>query len=230
MDDLLQQGITAYKAGKRDEARNIFITLVEQTPDSEHAWEWMYNVCNTDKGRIHCLKQIIRINPKNEKANQLLAKFTKTDFSAKQFPQSAPIIKQSSPQPAPTTKSESTNEIQKPLDPQKQKNLQIGIIATIFLCVICICLAVFNSSGGGGNPTPTAPAFIPPTQQPSIPLPTHPLPAQQPLCNPSYPTTCLNNNPRLNCVELRAKGIQKFQVLSPDPLGYDDDGDGIGCE
>ena len=214
MDDLLQQGIAAYKAGKRDEARNIFLTLVEQTPDSERAWEWMYNVCNTDKGRIHCLKQIIRINPKNEKANQLLSKFTKTNFSTKQLPQSAP-----------TTKSESTNKIQNPLDPQKQKNLQIGIIATIFLCVICICLAVFNSSSGGGNPTPTAPAFILPTQQPSIPLPT-----QQSLCNPSYPTVCLNNNPRLNCVELRGKGIQRFQVLSPDPLGYDDDNDGIGCE
>ena len=227
MDDLLQKGITAYKAGKRDEARNIFITLVEQTPDSERAWEWMYNVCNTDKGRIHCLKQITRINPNNEKANQLLARFTKTNFSTKQLPQSAPIIKQSSPQLAPTPKPESTNEAQKPLDLQKQKNLQIGIIATIFLCVICICLVVFNPSSGGGNPTPTAPAFTSPTQQPSIQLPTQP---QQSVCNPSYPTTCLNNNPRLNCVELRAKGIERFQVLSPDPLGYDTDGDGIGCE
>jgi len=35
MDDLLQQGITAYKAGKRDEARNIFITVVRQSPDSQ---------------------------------------------------------------------------------------------------------------------------------------------------------------------------------------------------
>ncbi len=143
MNDLLQQGITAYKAGKRDEARNIFIALVEQTPDNERAWGWMYNVCNTDKGRIHCLKQIIRINPKNEKANQLLAKFTKTNFSTKQLPQLAP-----------TTKPESTNEI------QKQKNIQMGIIATIFLCVICICLVVFDPSSGGGNPTPTVPAIL----------------------------------------------------------------------
>ena len=156
MEDLLQQGITAYRAGKRDEARKFFTTLVKQNPDSERAWEWMYNVCSTDNERIHCLKQIIRINPKNEKANQLFAKFTKTDFSTK----SAPIIKQSSPRPAQTAKSKSTNEIQKPLDPQKQKNLQIGITATIFLCVIFICLAVFNSSSGGdGNPTPTAPAI-----------------------------------------------------------------------
>ncbi len=94
MDDLFQKGIAAYKAGRRDEARNIFLALVKQTPDSEYAWKWMYHVCNTDKERVHCLKQIIRINPKDEKANQLLAKFTKTDFSTKQSPQSASTVAQ----------------------------------------------------------------------------------------------------------------------------------------
>ncbi|MBC7876684.1 MAG: excalibur calcium-binding domain-containing protein [Anaerolineales bacterium] len=76
MDDLFQQGITAYKAGRRDEARKIFITVAEQNPDNERAWMWMYNVCNTDKGRIHCLKQILRINPKDKKANQLFKQLT----------------------------------------------------------------------------------------------------------------------------------------------------------
>ena len=83
MDDLLQQGITVYKAGKRDDARKIFITVVEQSPDDERAWEWMYNVCNTDQGRLHCLKQILRINPNNEKAAKLV----------KQLPVSTPFIK-----------------------------------------------------------------------------------------------------------------------------------------
>ena len=77
MDDLLQQGITAYKAGKRNEARSIFITVVKQSPKSERAWGWMSNVCNNDQEHIHCLKQVLRINPKNEKVqqhlNQLLA-------------------------------------------------------------------------------------------------------------------------------------------------------------
>jgi hypothetical protein len=72
MDDLLQQGITAYKAGKRDEARKIFITVVKQSSDNETAWGWMYQASNNDQERIHCLKQILRINPKSEKANQLL--------------------------------------------------------------------------------------------------------------------------------------------------------------
>jgi hypothetical protein len=72
MDDLLQQGITAYKTGKREEARKIFIASVKQNPESERAWGWMYQTSNNDKERIYCLKQMLRINPKNEKPSQLL--------------------------------------------------------------------------------------------------------------------------------------------------------------
>lgn len=76
MDDLLQQGIEAYRAGKRDEARNLFIALVKQNQDNERAWGWIYNVCDNDKQRIHCLKQMLRINPNNTKANELLIQLT----------------------------------------------------------------------------------------------------------------------------------------------------------
>jgi hypothetical protein len=72
MDDLLQQGITAYKAGKRDEARKIFIAFIKQNPESERGWGWMYDVSGEDKERIYCLQQMLRINPKQEKAKQLL--------------------------------------------------------------------------------------------------------------------------------------------------------------
>jgi uncharacterized membrane protein len=72
MDDLLQQGIIAYKAGKRDVARKIFISAVKQSPGNERAWGRLYDVANNDQERIHCLKQILRIKPRNEKAKQLL--------------------------------------------------------------------------------------------------------------------------------------------------------------
>lgn len=72
MDNLLQQGISAYKAGQREEARKIFIAVVKQNPESEHAWGWMCQASGNDKERIYCLQQMLRINPKNEKANQLL--------------------------------------------------------------------------------------------------------------------------------------------------------------
>jgi tetratricopeptide (TPR) repeat protein len=80
MEDLLQQGIIAYKAGKRDEARKIFIDVVKQSPNSESSWGWMYQASNNDQERIHCLKQVLRINPNNEKVKQLLSTLVVSDF------------------------------------------------------------------------------------------------------------------------------------------------------
>src|SRR5688572_21614032 len=72
MDGLLQQRIAADKAGKREEARRIFIADIKQNPGSERARGWMHSVCNTDQERIHCLKQVVRINPKNGKDQHML--------------------------------------------------------------------------------------------------------------------------------------------------------------
>ena len=82
MDDLLQQGITAYKAGKRDEARKLFITAVKQNPDNKRAWGGMYEVSGDDKERVYCLKQMLRINPKNGKAKQLLNQLLAPSFTS----------------------------------------------------------------------------------------------------------------------------------------------------
>jgi len=101
MDDLLQQGITAYRAGNRDEARKFFIAAVKQSQNDERTWGWMYNVCNSDQERIQCLKQMLRINPKNEKANQLLNELTSINFPLEQ--QSPPA----STKATPTTSKES---------------------------------------------------------------------------------------------------------------------------
>ena len=81
MNNLLEQGIKEYRAGKRDKARKLFIAVVKQSQDDERAWGWMYNVSNSDKERIHCLKQMLRINPENEKANESLNKLTNYESS-----------------------------------------------------------------------------------------------------------------------------------------------------
>lgn len=52
-------------------------------------------------------------------------------------------------------------------------------------------------------------------------------------CNPSYPTMCLSMAiAKMNCEELRVGDMpyRNFKVLVPDSLGFDPDGNGIGCE
>ncbi len=47
-------------------------------------------------------------------------------------------------------------------------------------------------------------------------------------CDPSYPDVCIEPYPPdLDCGEIK---YTNFRVLSPDPHGFDRDGDGIGCE
>jgi hypothetical protein len=76
MDDLLQLGMAACKSGERDQARKLLATFLKQNVDNEAGWGWLFYASDTDKDRLYCLKQIIRINPQNEKAVQLLEKYT----------------------------------------------------------------------------------------------------------------------------------------------------------
>ena len=78
--NLIQQGVNVFKAGDSDTARKLLTEAVKQFPDDERAWGWMYNVCINDEERIQCLKQIVRINPKNEKADLILRELTMSDF------------------------------------------------------------------------------------------------------------------------------------------------------
>lgn len=49
-----------------------------------------------------------------------------------------------------------------------------------------------------------------------------------PICDPSYPGVCIPPAPPdLDCGQIQ---YRRFQVLPPDPHGFDRDGDGVGCE
>jgi len=121
--DNLQNGIAAFKAGKRDEARKLFIAAMKETPNDENVWGCLYQVSNNDNERIQALKKVVAINPQNGKAKELLDKLL------------APPPEQSPPQtPAPAQKIET----KKP-DPIQQINTLIGIGSIVLVCFICIC-------------------------------------------------------------------------------------------
>ncbi|PJF42289.1 MAG: hypothetical protein CUN50_04635, partial [Candidatus Thermofonsia Clade 1 bacterium] len=71
---LLQQGIAAAKAGRRDEARRLLQDAIRRDAANETAWLWLSGVANTDEERIFCLMKILEINPSNQNALKGLAK------------------------------------------------------------------------------------------------------------------------------------------------------------
>lgn len=165
MNDLLQQGITAYKAGKREEARRLFVSAVKQNPENELAWGWMYQTSVNDKERIFCLKQMLRINPGNEKTSQLLNQYLAP--VAPPPPQAAPPVEIKCPhcgEPvqvgAPRCKycGRDLKKV-KPTPAKKDlKNLINFVIAIITMTIVCgliYGLSLVAKSRIDAIPTPT---------------------------------------------------------------------------
>jgi tetratricopeptide (TPR) repeat protein len=170
MDDLLQQGIAAYRAGKRDEARKFFIAALKQNRNDERTWGWMYNVCNNDTERIDCIKQMLRINPKNEKASQLLAKLTIDNPVLPQPSVSSPKLESHStteqtPPPVQSSQVKATDAMQKTPDPKQSRNLLIGIGAVFFICIICLLVIFIPKGTSQDSPQATKSQLIVPAGQ-----------------------------------------------------------------
>jgi len=68
--DLLQQGIALAKAGRREEARNILLQVVELDERNEPAWLWLSGVVDSEDDRAIALENVLAINPNNEWAKR----------------------------------------------------------------------------------------------------------------------------------------------------------------
>lgn len=145
----LQDGITAFKSGNKDEARRCFIIAVKEDPNNENVWGWLYQVTKNDKEKIECLNKIIAINPNNEKARQALERFLAP-------PAPVPPMKNIvSPVPNPPPYSANVERLTPPSTevPKKNNNWIWIAIASSFLIVCCLCLAIsLNTDTTSGFP------------------------------------------------------------------------------
>ncbi len=73
-DELITQGIAMVQAGDKKQARQLLGEAIRKYPDDERSWGWFYNVAENDTERLRCIKEVLRINPNNERAKQLLEK------------------------------------------------------------------------------------------------------------------------------------------------------------
>jgi hypothetical protein len=63
MPELLQQGLEAFKAGQREQARKLLIAALKQNPDELQAWETMLDLSSSQAERDQCTRQIARLQP-----------------------------------------------------------------------------------------------------------------------------------------------------------------------
>jgi tetratricopeptide (TPR) repeat protein len=70
----LSNGIAAAKAGKRAEARELLLRVVDADENNIQAWLWLSGVVTTLEDREVCLQNVLALDPINEAAQRGLAK------------------------------------------------------------------------------------------------------------------------------------------------------------
>ena len=73
-EELISQAIAAVQAKNTHLARQLLKEFTGQSPNDERGWGWFYNVAENDTERLHCVKEVLRINPNNQRAKQLIQK------------------------------------------------------------------------------------------------------------------------------------------------------------
>jgi hypothetical protein len=71
-DELITNGIKAVNSGDKKLARQLLGDAIRDFPNDERSWGWFYNVAENDTERLECVKRVLRINPNNTRAKQLL--------------------------------------------------------------------------------------------------------------------------------------------------------------
>lgn len=70
---LLDEAIGAAKSGDRIKAKDKLTRYLRYDQKNEHAWLWMSSVVESDRERIFCLTNVLKLNPNNKTAKRGLA-------------------------------------------------------------------------------------------------------------------------------------------------------------
>ncbi len=117
MHPTLVQAVRLIKEGDKPEGRRLLSELLRADPHNESAWLWMVNAVEGVAQRIYCLEQVLRINPGNEPARQVLGQLKPS--MARAEPEATPAEEQ------PEAGSESRAEVtlQPGVDPDNVSRL-----------------------------------------------------------------------------------------------------------
>ncbi len=66
--NLLDEGIAALRAGRKDEARSKLMQVIKADERNEYAWLYLSEAVDSDEDRQICLENVLTINPANERA------------------------------------------------------------------------------------------------------------------------------------------------------------------
>jgi membrane protein YdbS with pleckstrin-like domain len=92
-----QQGMAAMRRGDRLAAKQLLLAAVESDPKDINAWLWLSGAVDTDQERLHCLQQVLKIDPENAMAGKGIALLISRGAVTLQIPQASPSTTSRSP-------------------------------------------------------------------------------------------------------------------------------------
>jgi hypothetical protein len=95
-DEQVKQAVSAFKAGRKAEARSILESVVEQNQQHEEAWLYLSALVDSLEEQEICLENVLALNPNNPKAKRGLETVRQKIAAQKKSPPGAG----SSPAPA----------------------------------------------------------------------------------------------------------------------------------
>src|SRR5258708_35082348 len=99
VDSLVQDGIAALKAGRKEDAKHALMKAVELDENSEQGWLWLSACVDSPEEQQICLENVLALNPNNDKARKGLAAITDKLGSAAPQPTQPPQPTQSTQSP-----------------------------------------------------------------------------------------------------------------------------------
>ncbi|HVO43150.1 MAG TPA: hypothetical protein VMT34_11020 [Aggregatilineales bacterium] len=99
LTNLLRAGIQAAKDKDKAEARRLLEQVIEKDETNETAWMWLATVVETPREQRICLENVLEINPRNERAKQMLEKLRPSPITGNT---SSTVRSTPPPTPAPT--------------------------------------------------------------------------------------------------------------------------------
>jgi hypothetical protein len=166
---LLQQGISAAKAGDKNAARRLLTEAVRRNPDSEAGWIWLSAVLGTPQGQVLCLRRVLALNPDNRAAQQGLAALEKVEPGPVLVAQPLP---RPAVQPAQTQPPPASGALVRRLQPQRtlalgglvrqQRFWQIAVACLAVVALSLVALLAYATFDGSNHPEPESLAAVVP--------------------------------------------------------------------
>ncbi len=182
--DLLAEGIDAARAGERGKAREKLTRLLRQDQKNEQAWLWMSSVVESDRERIYCLNNALKLNPNSKTAKRGLALLgaLPPELRADLDIEIVGVTMEADEKPKPPAKRRVTFRRSRRLE-----NVLIGGVALLLIGVIGLFIANFVIErirlASIVPPTPIPPTAAPTLAPTLTPTPTPEIRTATPIAN-----------------------------------------------